>query len=236
VTARDPVTLPPPGAPRRRRSLAWRLGLLLSVAVLSVLLLVGIVVNRVVSSTFENVLTAQQQQRLDDAAVTLADRLSRPAGLARAQALVTRIATSLGGEVRVIGLDGTTLAAFGRAPAGDPAHYAVPIEGDSGTVATLEADLPAQAVTGASAAFNVTLLIAGSSGALASRRVDRRGLTRPPRRRRRRPASRGGRDGCPGDGWRRPGVDRARRGVQRDGGPPRTLGDASAAGGQRHRP
>ena len=91
-----------PAHPARRRSLAWRLGLLLGVAVLGVLLLVGIVVNRVVSGSFETVLTAQQQQRLDDAAVTLSDRLARPAGLARAQALVTRIATSLGGEIRVV--------------------------------------------------------------------------------------------------------------------------------------
>ena len=103
-------------ASARRRSLAWRLGLLLGVAVIAVLLLVGIVVNRVVSSSFETVLTDQQQQRLDDASLTLADRLSRPAGLARAQALVMRLATSLDGEIRVIGTDGTTLAAFGRAP------------------------------------------------------------------------------------------------------------------------
>jgi two-component system sensor histidine kinase BaeS len=151
-----------------RRSLAWRLGLLLGVAVLGVLLLVGIVVNRVVSGSFERVLTAQQQQRLDDAAVTLGDRLSRPAGLARAQALVSRIATSLGGEIRVVSLDGTTLAAFGRAPAGDPAHYEVPIEGDGGTVATLEADLPAQAGDrGFLPLFNVTLLVAGIVSALA---------------------------------------------------------------------
>ena len=121
------MTEPPAAvpAPAGRRSLAWRLGLLLGVAVLGVLLLVGIVVNRVVSGGFETVLTDQQQQRLDDAAVTLADRLARPAGLARAQAVVTRIATSLGGEIRVVGADGTTLAAFGRAPDGDPTHYAV---------------------------------------------------------------------------------------------------------------
>ena len=100
-----------------RRSLAWRLGLLLGVTVIAVLLLVGIVVNRVVSDSYETVLTDQQQQRLDDAAVTLADRLARPAGLARAQAYAMRLATSLGGEIRVIGTDGTTLAAFGR-PAG----------------------------------------------------------------------------------------------------------------------
>jgi signal transduction histidine kinase len=146
----------------RRRSLAWRLGLLLGVAVIAVLLLVGIVVNRVVSSSFETVLTDQQQQRLDDASLLLADRLSRPAGLARAQAVVTRLATSLDGEIRVIGTDGTTLAAFGRAPTGDRAHYETPIEADGTLVATLEADVPARAGDpGFLRLFNVTLAVAG---------------------------------------------------------------------------
>ncbi len=149
-------------ASARRRSLAWRLGLLLGVAVIAVLLLVGIVVNRVVSSSFETVLTDQQQQRLDDASLTLADRLSRPAGLARAQAVVTRLATSLDGEIRVIGTDGTTLAAFGRAPTGDRAHYETPIEADGTLVATLEADVPARAGDpGFLRLFNVTLAVAG---------------------------------------------------------------------------
>src|SRR6478609_7864205 len=96
------------GVHGRRRSLAWRLGLLLGVSVVVVLLLVGVVVNRVVSSGFQTVLTEQQQQRLDDAAVTLADRLARPTGLVRAQAVVTRLATSLGGQVEVVSTAGTT--------------------------------------------------------------------------------------------------------------------------------
>jgi signal transduction histidine kinase len=150
-----------PIAPRRR-SLAWRLGLLLGVAVVAVLLLVGIVVNRVVSQSYETVLTTQQQQRLDDAAVTLADRLARPAGLARAQAYVMRLANSLGGEIRVVGTDGTTLAAFGRAPDGDRTHYETPIESDGGVVATLEADVPARGGDrGFLPLFNVTLAVAG---------------------------------------------------------------------------
>ncbi len=154
----------PAGVPASstRRSLAWRLGLLLGVAVIAVLLLVGIVVNRVVSSSFETVLTDQQQQRLDDASLTLADRLSRPAGLARVQAVVMRLATSLGGEIRVIASDGTTLAAFGRPPTGDRAHYETPIESDSAVIATLEADLPARAGDrGFLPLFNVTLAVAG---------------------------------------------------------------------------
>ena len=119
-------------------------------------------VNRVVSAGYETVLTNQQQQRLDDAAETLADRLSRPTGLARAQAIVTRLANSLGGEVRVISTDGTTLAAFGRTPTGDTTRYAAPIELDGQVVATLEASLPAQAGDrGFLPLFNVTLAIAG---------------------------------------------------------------------------
>lgn len=145
-----------------RRSLAWRLGLLLGVAVVAVLLLVGVVVNRVVSQGYETVLTNQQQQRLDDAAVTLADRLARPAGLARAQAYVTRLAASLGGEIRVVGTDGTTLAAFGRAPDGDRTYYETPIESDGAVVATLQADVPARGGDrGFLPLFNVTLAVAG---------------------------------------------------------------------------
>jgi two-component system sensor histidine kinase BaeS len=147
---------------RTRRSLAWRIGLLLGVVVIAVLLLIGIVVNRVVINSYETVLTGQQQQRLDDAADTLADRLGRPVGLARAQALVTRLATSLGGEIRVIGTDGTTLAAFGRAPTGDGRRYSAPISLNGQVVATLEADLPARASDpGFLPLFNVTLAVAG---------------------------------------------------------------------------
>jgi two-component system sensor histidine kinase BaeS len=154
--------------PNRRRSLAWRLGLLLGVSVVVVLLLVGVVVNRVVSSGFQTVLTEQQQQRLDDASVVLADRLARPAGLARAQAVVTRLATSLGGQIQVISTAGTTLAAFGRQPDGDPAHYEVPIQVDGQVVATLQADVPARAGDrGFLPLFNVTLALAGLISVLA---------------------------------------------------------------------
>ena len=158
-----PAIPPPVAAPTRtRRSLAWRLGLLLGVVVIAVLLLIGIVVNRVVINSYETVLTGQEQQRLDDAAVTLSDRLSRPVGLARAQALVVRLATSLGGEVRVIATDGTTLAAFGRAPTGDQGRYTAPVSLNGQVIATLEADLPARAGDpGFLPLFNVTLAVAG---------------------------------------------------------------------------
>ena len=144
-----------------RRSLAFRLGLVLAVTVVAVLLLVGVVVNRVVSTSYETVLTDLQQQRLDDAAQTVADRLARPAGPARAQAFVMRLANQLDGEVRVISSDGTTLAAFGRAP-DDAIRYETPIQQDGQTIATLQADVPARGSDrGFLRLFNVTLIVAG---------------------------------------------------------------------------
>ena len=144
------------------RSLAWRLGLLLGIAVIAVLLLVGIVVNRVVSDRYETVVTDQQQSRLDDAAALLSDRIGRQVPNARIQAVALRLATSLGGEVRVIATDGTTLAAFGKAPPSDIAHYTSPISVDGSVVATLEADLPGHSADrGFLPLFNVTLIVAG---------------------------------------------------------------------------
>jgi two-component system, OmpR family, sensor histidine kinase BaeS len=145
----------------RRRSLAFRLGFLLAVTVAVVLLLVGAVVNRVVSGGYETVLSELRQQRLDDAAQTVADRLARPAGPARAQIFVMRLATQLGGEIRVIATDGTTLAAFGRRP-DDAATYTTPVEQDGQVVATLEADVPALGGDrGFLRLFNFTLAAAG---------------------------------------------------------------------------
>jgi len=164
-TARQAVATAPPVGPARtadrRRSLAFRLGLLLAVTVAVVLLLVGVLVNRVVSGNYEAVLTELQQQRLDDAAQTVADRLARPAGPARAQAFVMRLANQLGGHVEVIGTDGTTFAAFGREP-DEAVSYSTPVEQDGQVVATLKAEVPAVGVDrGFLRLFNLTLAVAG---------------------------------------------------------------------------
>lgn len=147
-----------PAGPRHR-PLAWRLGLLMGVCVLAVLLVVGIVVNRVVSNSFRTVVTEQQQQRLDDAADTIADRIDRPA---RLQAFVTRVATQLGGEVEVITVDGTTAAAFGRRPSGDAATYEAPIQVDGQVLGVVRATLPSSGTNrGFLPLFNATLIGAG---------------------------------------------------------------------------
>ncbi|MDQ6794540.1 MAG: HAMP domain-containing histidine kinase [Chloroflexota bacterium] len=145
----------------RQPPLAWRLGLIVGAIVLGLLLIAGLVVNRVVSGRFETVLANQQQQRLDDAAATLADGLDRGAGVVRAQNVARRLATNLGGEVRVVAADGTVLAAFGRAPT--PADsYVSTISLDGRTLGQIEATLPAGASGRAFLTlFNVTLLLAG---------------------------------------------------------------------------
>lgn len=166
--------------PSQRPPLAWRLGLILGAIVLGILLITGLLVNRVVSGSFETVLAAQQQLRLDDGALTMADRLDRPA---RVQGLVRRLATNLGGEVRLVSPDGTVLAAFGQVPDGPARSYASPVEVDGEIVATLAADLPVGVGDrGFLPVFNVTLLIGGAISvvgiALASVYVANR-LTRP---------------------------------------------------------
>ena len=167
-------------AASRRPSLAWRLGLILGAVVLGVLLIAGVVVNRVVSGGFETVIAGQQQQRLDDAADNLADRLDRPA---RVLAVARRLANNLGGEVRVLANDGTTLAAFGRQPDGAVARFTAAIEAGGEVLGTVEADLPAQVGDrGFLPLFNVTLVVGGVLSvigiALASTFVATR-LTRP---------------------------------------------------------
>jgi two-component system sensor histidine kinase BaeS len=147
---------------RPRGSLAWRLGLLLGGIVLLVLLVIGLVVNRVVSSGYQSVLAAQQQERLQTAADALVDAISRPAPAARVRAQVQRLATSLGGVVTVLGPNQRVLMAAGRRPSGDTLSLDAPIAADGQQLGTLHADLPAGvADQGFLRLFNLTLLGAG---------------------------------------------------------------------------
>lgn len=154
-----------PNQRHRSRPLAWRIGLSLGIVVLGVLLLVGVVVNRVVSQGFQTVVTTAQEQRLDDAAATIADRFDRPA---RVLALVRRLATNLGGEVSLVGADGSVILSSGTAPASDVATYETPVVVDGQTVATLQASLPGSGTDrGFLPLFNLTLVVAGVVGLLA---------------------------------------------------------------------
>ena len=130
----------------RRPSLGLAPRLILGAIVLGVLLVTGLVVNRVVSSGFETVLASQQQQRLDDAA-----QPRRPPRSPGARPAVRgRLATNLGGEVRVLASDGTTLAAFGRQPDGGVPITPRRSRRAAQVLGTLEADLPSRWATAGS--------------------------------------------------------------------------------------
>nr|MBA2373801.1 HAMP domain-containing histidine kinase [Chloroflexota bacterium] len=83
-------------------------------------------------------------------------------GQTRAQNVVRRLATNLGGEVRVVGIDGTILAAFGHQPAGEVARYESTITRNGQAIARLEADLPSLVGNrGFLPLFNLSLFIGG---------------------------------------------------------------------------
>lgn len=152
-----------------RSSLAWRIGLTLGGVVLVVLLVTGIVVNRVVSSGFDAVLAAQQHERLATAADTFAADLQRTAGAPlRVLALARRLANSTGGAITLRRANGNAAVSFGTRPA-NSTHYEQPILADNGqALGTLVADLPARAPDqGFLRLFNLTLIAAGSIALVA---------------------------------------------------------------------
>jgi signal transduction histidine kinase len=144
-------------------SLAWRLGLLLGGVVLVVLLVAGLVVNRVVSRGFESVVATQQQARLDTTADAMVDALSRPAPVARVRNQIQRLANSLGGQVSVRGPNGAVLLSVGRLPIGSTSTLESAIVSDGRRLGTLTALVPGAAGTDAGflGLFNATLAGAG---------------------------------------------------------------------------
>jgi signal transduction histidine kinase len=102
-----------PAAASGGMPLALRLALVLSAAVLIVLLLAGAVVNRVVTQSFEDVVTTQQTEQVQAAADALSDLISQGGNLREARSVLTRLSRSLGGPVTVIGMEGTEIAHFG---------------------------------------------------------------------------------------------------------------------------
>ncbi|HUG95322.1 MAG TPA: ATP-binding protein [Pleomorphomonadaceae bacterium] len=93
--------------------LALRLGLVLSAAVLVVLLLTGAVVNRVVSRSFDDVVTAQQQDQVDATADALSELLRQGGTLREARSVLLRLSRSLHGPVTVYGPEGGEITHFG---------------------------------------------------------------------------------------------------------------------------
>lgn len=139
--------------------LATRLALVLAGAVLVVLLVAGLVVNAVVSRSFEDQLTAQQQRRLSDAAAIIG---SLPGG--RLRLAVSRLAPVTGGRVSVLDTSGAVIASGGRPPAGRAERLEQAVSGD-GPAATLVVELPQRVQGGPEhtflRVFNIVLVVVG---------------------------------------------------------------------------
>ncbi|MEK6190762.1 MAG: ATP-binding protein [Chloroflexota bacterium] len=109
--------------------LAVRLGLVLSAAVLVVLLLTGAVVNRVVIRSFDDVVTAQQQDQVDATADALGELLRQGGTLREARSVLLRLSRSMHGPVTVYGPEGREITHFGdqMLPAGETRGLDAPV-------------------------------------------------------------------------------------------------------------
>jgi signal transduction histidine kinase len=136
--------------------LAMRLALWLAGAVVLVLLVAGLLVNRVVSSSFEEQLNAQQQERLADVAA-LVGELNRPA----ARQVVGRLAAGAAGRVTLLDASGQVLGSAGRLPPNAPTQRYVQATGGSGPVQTVVLEVPERGAAAFVRVFNLALVIAG---------------------------------------------------------------------------
>ena len=143
----------------RGRPLAIRLAALLAGAVVIVLLVAGIIVNRAASRSLEEQLGPREQQRVRLAAEIVEQALVRgyPRGI---PFLVDRIADQIGGEVRVLGSGGEVLyRSGGRMGSGDGETISTPLSEESGG-GVLELEVPSTQAP-ILRAFNSALLLSG---------------------------------------------------------------------------
>ena len=99
--------------------LSVRLALLLSVAVVSVLLITGLAVNRLVSAPLEAELTAMQRDRLTVVAGAVGDvDWTTPRGKAAVRLVLRRVAVAANGRASLVDANGTVLLSEGSLPAG----------------------------------------------------------------------------------------------------------------------
>ncbi|MGH2429635.1 MAG: sensor histidine kinase [Candidatus Limnocylindria bacterium] len=147
----------------RGQPLALRLAAVLAVAVVGVLLIAGLLVNRSVSRSLEETLSRSEEARLELAVNVLEEQL---ADGRRAQPLLRGIAQATGGRATLLGPDGSVLAQAGRLPAGDPSETLTePIQTESGE-GRLEISVPSREAPFLRA-FNAALVIAGVLSVLA---------------------------------------------------------------------
>ncbi|HEX2140804.1 MAG TPA: HAMP domain-containing sensor histidine kinase [Candidatus Limnocylindria bacterium] len=156
-------------AARRSRGgtpLSIRLAMLLSLAVVAVLLVTGLAVNRFVSRSLEEQLTTSQRSQIELLASQLqgAD-LSQPGSRRAVDMAFRRIARPIDGRIELIAADGTLLAARGNVRGGiGTERIEEPVPGDAGW--TLIVEFPSGQRPFLSV-FNATLLVAGIAAVVA---------------------------------------------------------------------
>jgi two-component system sensor histidine kinase BaeS len=154
-----------PEQPARGQPLSMRLALTLSVAVLAVLLIVGLAVNRVLSGSLEQELSAAERDRITVVAGAIGGvDLEAPKARHGVEIVLRRVANSMRGRVQLIGAQGESLVDVGRLPPGVATEtISEPIPGSD---ARLLIDVP-RADRAVLRVFNLTLAVAGLLAILA---------------------------------------------------------------------
>lgn len=143
----------------RGQPLGLRLALVLSAAVLAVLLIAGLAVNRIVSGSLEEELSAAERDRITVVAGAIAGvDLTAPRAMHGVEVVLRRMANTMHGHVRLVDADGQALVDVGRLPPGVATETIT--EPIPGSEASLEIDVP-RADRAFLRVFNLSLLIAG---------------------------------------------------------------------------
>jgi signal transduction histidine kinase len=143
----------------RGQPLSLRLALMLSAAVLAVLLITGLAVNRVVSGSLEQELSAAERDRITVVAGAIGEvDTGAPRALHGVEVVLRRVANTMHGRVQLIGADGQSLVDVGRLPPGVAAEtISEPVPGSDATL-VIEVPRPDRAFL---RVFNLTLVVAG---------------------------------------------------------------------------
>ncbi len=145
--------------PARGQPLGVRMALVLSAAVLAVLLIAGLAVNRFVSGSLEQELSAAERDRITVVAGAIAGvDLGAPRTLHGVEVVLRRMANTMRGHVQLVDAGGQELVDVGRLPPGVASETITePIPGSD---ANLVIDVP-QADRAFLRVFNLSLLVAG---------------------------------------------------------------------------
>lgn len=149
----------------RGQPLSLRLAVMLSAAVLAVLLITGLAVNRVVSGSLEQELSAAERDRITVVAGAISEvDLNAPRAKRGVEAVLRRVAMTMRGRVQLIDARGKVVVDVGRLPPGlatETIEEPIP-----GSHAKLLIDVP-RADRAFLGIFNLTLLVAGVMAILA---------------------------------------------------------------------